>query len=163
MTQNFASKILDGAVLPAWRSSLRQAGKALVVTNGCFDLLHIGHAHYLQEARNLGDALLVGVNADWAVKELKGDHRPINDELSRAGLLAALEAVDAVYIFPELRATEFLTLSEPDIYVKGGDYTVDSIPQEERRAVESKGGKIQFLKFLPGHSSSSLLEKLKRL
>ena len=107
------------------------------MTNGCFDLLHVGHVTYLEAARNLGDCLLVGVNGDAGVRELKGTGRPINVEQDRAAVLAALQSVDALSIFPEATATRFLRLAEPDIYVKGGDYTLETLNQEERRAVEN--------------------------
>src|SRR5216110_849402 len=103
-------------------NELRASGKKLVATNGCFDLLHLGHVTYLESARNQGDALLIGVNSDASVRELKGPNRPVNNENDRAAVLAALEAVDGVFIFPEKRATSFLALAKPDIYVKGGDY-----------------------------------------
>jgi rfaE bifunctional protein nucleotidyltransferase chain/domain len=132
----------------------------LVATNGCFDLLHIGHATYLEAARNQGDCLLIGVNGDAGVRELKGSGRPINGEQDRAAVVAALQSVDAVAVFPESTATSFLRLSQPDIYVKGGDYTLETLNQDERRAVESTGGKIVFIPFVQGKSSSSMLEKI---
>lgn len=135
----------------------------MVVTNGCFDLLHVGHATYLESARREGDFLLVGVNGDSAVKALKGQNRPINSETDRALVLAALESVDAVCVFTDVRATRFLDLAAPDIYVKGGDYTLETLNQEERRVVESHGGRIVFIPFVPGKSTSSLVEKIVRL
>ena len=160
---NFRAKILSVKSLTEWRTALRATGKTLVVTNGCFDLLHAGHVIYLEAARNHGDALLVGVNGDSAVRALKGEGRPINPESDRATVLAALQAVDAVCIFSEPQATHFLTLAQPDVYVKGGDYTVESLNQEERRAVESAGGKIVILPFVPGKSTSSLIQKVAHL
>jgi rfaE bifunctional protein nucleotidyltransferase chain/domain len=151
------------ANLPEWRQRLRATGKRLVVTNGCFDLLHTGHVLYLQSARNCGDALLVGLNGDHSVRELKGPSRPVNSEADRALVLAALEAVDGVCVFPERTATQFLGLAQPDIYVKGGDYTVESLNQEERRSVEAAGGKIHIIPFVPGKSTTALLEKIARL
>ena len=130
------------------------------MTNGCFDLLHVGHVTYLEAARNLGDCLLVGVNGDAGVRELKGTGRPINVEQDRAAVLAALQSVDAISIFPEATATRFLRLAEPDIYVKGGDYTLETLNQEERRAVENAGGKIVIIPLVQGKSSSSMLEKM---
>jgi D-glycero-beta-D-manno-heptose 1-phosphate adenylyltransferase len=132
----------------------------LVVTNGCFDLLHRGHVAYLEAARDQGDALLVGVNGDEAVRELKGRGRPLNGEADRAAVLAALEAVDAVCIFSERTATRFLTRAQPDVYVKGGDYTLDSLNPEERRAVEAAGGRILIIPYLPGRSTSELFRKI---
>ena len=156
---NFLSKFVPYSDLPRWRAQFR-GGKKLVVTNGCFDLLHLGHVTYLQSARNLGDLLLVGVNSDAAVRGLKGDGRPINSEQDRAAVLAALQSVDAVTIFPDVRATQFLAAAQPDIYVKGGDYTLETLDQDERRTVESVGGKIILIPFVPGKSTTSLLKKL---
>ena len=160
---NFRDKIIAWDDLPAWRKQFRATGKKLVVTNGCFDLLHLGHVTYLEKARNFGDALLLGVNGDAGVRELKGPTRPVNCEGDRAGVLAALASITAVCIFPEKTATNFLAAAQPDIYVKGGDYTLDTLNQDERRAVESAGGKIVLVPFVPGKSTTSLLEKISRL
>jgi len=160
---NFREKILPWEKLRPWRESLRAAGKQLVVTNGCFDLLHAGHVTYLEQARNLGDALLIGLNADLGVRQLKGPDRPVNSQDDRAAVLAALESVSAVCIFNELTATLFLAEVNPDIYVKGGDYTIDTVPQEERRMVEKLGGKIAFIPFVPGKSTTGLLKKISQL
>jgi rfaE bifunctional protein nucleotidyltransferase chain/domain len=160
---NAAEKILSQDKLPAWRERLRAAGRRLVVTNGCFDLLHRGHVTYLEAARAQGDALLVGVNADASVRELKGPHRPVNEEDDRAFVLAALACVDGVCIFREKTALRFLTEVKPDIYAKGGDYTIDTINQEERRLVEGMGGKVVVLPGVPGKSTTALLEKISRL
>src|SRR5579864_3103756 len=121
---NFRDKIISWDALAAWRDKLRAQKKKLVVTNGCFDILHLGHVTYLESARNLGDALLIGVSGDNGVQQLKGANRPINSESDRAAVLAALESVTAVCIFSEKTATRFLSIATPDIYVKGGDYTL---------------------------------------
>jgi len=160
---SFRDKILPLAALPAWRAELRVQGKKLVATNGCFDILHAGHVIYLAAARQQGDALLVGLNSDGSVRQLKGEGRPVNEETDRAAVLAALQAVDAVCIFPELRATRFLALAQPDIYVKGGDFTLDQLPQEEREVVEKSGGKIITVGFVPGKSTTALLKRIARL
>ena|SRR6266481_5819963 len=160
---NFRDKIIPWQKLPEWRDAIRASGRKLVVTNGCFDLLHLGHVTYLETARNRGDALLVGLNGDDSVRQLKGKDRPLNSELDRAGVLAALESVDAVCIFAEREATRFLSVAQPDVYVKGGDYTLDSLNQDERRAVEQAGGQIVIIPFVPGKSTTALLEKISRL
>jgi rfaE bifunctional protein nucleotidyltransferase chain/domain len=160
---NFRSKIIAWDQLTAWRQNLRNAGKKLVVTNGCFDILHLGHVTYLENARNSGDALLIGVNSDAAVRGLKGDGRPVNSEGDRAAVLAALQSVDGVCIFADTTATKFLAAAQPDIYVKGGDYTLETLNQNERRAVEDAGGRIVLVPFVPGKSTTSLLEKISRL
>jgi rfaE bifunctional protein nucleotidyltransferase chain/domain len=160
---NFRGKIIAWDDLPAWRSQVRAGGKKLVVTNGCFDILHLGHVTYLENARNFGDALLIGVNSDAAVRGLKGPGRPVNSETDRTTVLAALESVDGVCIFSDTTATKFLAAARPDIYVKGGDYTLETLNQDERRAVESSGGQIKLVPFVPGKSTTALLEKISRL
>ncbi|HEV8543086.1 MAG TPA: adenylyltransferase/cytidyltransferase family protein [Verrucomicrobiae bacterium] len=157
---NLRAKIVPYAGLDVWREKFRATGKRLVVTNGCFDLLHLGHVTYLETARNLGDALLVGVNGDDAVRGLKGEGRPVNSEQDRAAVMAALESVQAVCVFPDVRATNFLAAAKPDIYVKGGDYTLDTLDQNERGIVESAGGRIVLIPFVPGKSTTGLLKKL---
>lgn len=156
---NFREKIIAWGELPAWRAARRAASRRLVVTNGCFDVLHVGHVTYLEAARNLGDALLVGLTNDVHVHQLKGPGRPLNDAQDRAAVLAALTSVDGVCIFPDLNAITFLSVAKPDLYVKGGDYTLDTINQEERRFVESQGGRIVILPGVPGKSTTALLER----
>lgn len=160
---NFRDKIIAWDQLPEWREQIRADGKKLVVTNGVFDILHLGHVTYLEAARNFGDGLLVGVNGDAATQELKGTGRPVNAESDRAAVLAALESVSGVCIFPEKTMTKFLAVAQPDIYVKGGDYTLDTLNQEERRAVEAAGGKIEIIPFVRGKSTTALLEKISKL
>lgn len=160
---NFRSKIIAWEKLPAWRSAVRAAGRKLVVTNGCFDILHLGHVTYLENARSFGDVLLIGVNSDAAVRGLKGAGRPVNSETDRAAVLAALQSVDGVCLFADTTATNFLAAAQPDIYVKGGDYTLETLNPDERRAVESAGGKIVLVPFVPGKSTTGLLEKISRL
>lgn len=159
----FREKMIPWDQLPAWRSKFRATGRKLVVTNGCFDLLHVGHITYLEQARQMGDALLVGVNGNNSVQQLKGEGRPLNDEQDRASVVAALASVDAICIFSDKTATRFLSAAQPDIYVKGGDYTPETLNQDERRIVEQAGGKIVIIPMVPGKSSTSLLEKIRRL
>jgi rfaE bifunctional protein nucleotidyltransferase chain/domain len=159
---NFRLKIISDDLMD-WRARIRATGRKLVVTNGCFDILHPGHVTYLEAARNLGDALLVGLNADESVRALKGPLRPVNCETDRAMVLAALESVSGVSIFPERTATEFLRCVRPDIYVKGGDYTLETLNQDERRAVEDSGGSVTILPIVPGKSTTSVLERIARL
>ena len=132
----------------------------MAATNGCFDILHAGHVNYLQAARNEADALIVGLNSDRSVSELKGPDRPIHTEADRAAVIAALEAVDAVFIFDELRATTFLELAQPDVYVKGGDYEVEDLPAEERAVITAQGGRITVLGHVPGKSSSDIARRI---
>jgi rfaE bifunctional protein nucleotidyltransferase chain/domain len=154
-------KILAAVQARALGKEMRENGRRLVFTNGCFDLLHAGHVRYLQAARALGDALLVAINGDESVRALKGEGRPLNRAEDRAELIAALECVNHVVIFPDLRATELLEIVRPAIYVKGGDYTEDSLHAEERAALERIGAEIRILPFEAGHSTSALLEKIK--
>ena len=154
-------KIVELEQLPSRVAQLRSAGKKLVATNGCFDLLHVGHVRYLQTARGLGDALVVGINSDESTRQLKGDERPINNENDRAEVVAALASVDLVTVFNDVRAVRFLELAAPDVYAKGGDYTVDTLDQSERELLKRIGAEIRIIPFQPGHSTSALLEKLR--
>jgi rfaE bifunctional protein nucleotidyltransferase chain/domain len=146
--------------LAARTAELRAAGKKVVFTNGCFDLLHVGHVRYLRAARELGDVLAVGINGDDSVRELKGPNRPLNNERDRAELVAALECVDLVTIFPEARATRLLEMVRPAIYAKGGDYTPATLNAEERAVLEKIGTDIRIIPFEAGYSTSLMLEKL---
>ena len=153
-------KIVDLEELSDRSEKLRSVGKKLVATNGCFDLLHVGHVRYLQAARALGDLLAVGLNADRSVRELKGGGRPITTESDRAEVLAALECVDLVTVFPEMRATRFLAAARPAIYVKGGDYRSDTLNEEERAALKKIGAEIRLIPFEAGYSTSRLIEQI---
>lgn len=157
---DFHEKIIPLDQLAAWRKGLAESGFRLVVTNGCFDVLHVGHVRYLEAARDLGDVLLVGLNSDESVRSLKGPTRPVNPETDRAIVLAALQCVNAVCVFPEVTATRFLELARPDVYAKGGDYTIETIPTAERAGVEQAGGTIQFLPFIPGKSTTGIIQRL---
>ena len=159
----FRDKIVPWENLPAWRAACRALGQRLVVTNGCFDLLHLGHVTYLESARECGDVLLVGLNSDAAVRELKGPSRPVNAEADRAAVLAALQSVDGVCVFTDKTAIRFLTLAQPDIYAKGGDYTLETINQDERRVVEGAGGRVVIIPVVPGRSTTAVLEKISQL
>ncbi|HSH39345.1 MAG TPA: adenylyltransferase/cytidyltransferase family protein [Chthoniobacterales bacterium] len=153
-------KVLTLDALAAKARDLRTRGQKLVATNGCFDLLHVGHVRYLQAARRMGDALVVGVNGDASVRALKGESRPLNGEAERAEILAALAAVDFVTIFPQLRATEFLKRARPAVYVKGGDYTPETLDADERSALSEVGAEIRIIPFEAGYSTSSLIERI---
>lgn len=156
-------KIVDAEQLRAIAQKMREKGEKLVLTNGCFDLLHAGHVRYLQSARALGDALAVAINADESVRALKGEGRPLNREADRAEVLAALECVEHVVVFAEVRATELLEKVRPAIYVKGGDYTEKTLHAEERAALERAGAEIRILPFEQGHSTSNLIDQIKKL
>ena len=156
------TKIIDMNELAQRARELRAAGKKLVATNGCFDLLHVGHVRYLQAARRLGDVLVVGLNGDRSVRELKGNGRPVNNEGDRAETLAALGCIDFVTIFPETRATRFILAAQPAIYAKGGDYTSETLNADERTALQKVGAEIRIIPFEKGYSTSLLLEKLRK-
>ena len=153
-------KIVDLEELSDDCEKLRAAGKKLVATNGCFDLLHIGHVRYLQAARALGDFLAVGLNGDRSVRELKGSGRPITREPDRAEVLAALQCVDLVTIFPQIRATRFIAAVRPAIYVKGGDYRSETLNEEERAVLKEIGAEIRLVPFETGYSTSRLIEQI---
>lgn len=136
----------------------KAAGKTLVFTNGCFDIIHAGHVRYLAEARKLGDCLIVGLNSDRSVKELKGPTRPINHQDDRAEVIAALAAVDYVVIFDERTAETLISEIKPDIYVKGGDYCIADIP--EAHVVANNGGKTVLIPEVPGRSSTNMIKKI---
>ena len=152
-------KLKTASELSAIRAAMGAAGKSLVFTNGCFDLLHVGHVRYLQQARVLGDALVVAVNGDDSVRALKGPTRPINSELDRAEVLAALECVDFVVLFHTERVTELVREIRPHIYAKGGDYTVATLDPGERTALEEAGTQIEILSLVPGKSTTATLAK----
>jgi rfaE bifunctional protein nucleotidyltransferase chain/domain len=155
-------KILDQARLVSKANALREQGGKLVLTNGCFDLLHVGHVRYLRAARALGDSLTVAINSDDSVRHLKGEGRPLNSESDRAEIVAALESVDYVVIFSEPRVTQLIEQVRPAIYVKGGDYTPNSLDRTERNALERVGAEIRILPLEPGRSTSTLIEKITR-
>ncbi|MBQ9366029.1 MAG: D-glycero-beta-D-manno-heptose 1-phosphate adenylyltransferase [Schwartzia sp.] len=138
---------------------LHQGNQKIVFTNGCFDIIHAGHVKYLNSARSLGDVLIVGLNSDKSVRMLKGESRPINNEHDRATVLEGLRAVDYVTIFDERTAEALITLVRPDVYAKGEDYTIDTLP--EAKLVEEYGGKVSFIKFLAGHSTTGTIDKIK--
>ena len=147
--------------LKQWRENLRLSNKTLVFTNGHFDLLHVGHLDYLEKARALGDALCIGLNGDSSTTRLKGIGRPLVPALERARLLAALRPVDAVTIFEEDTANALIEALQPDIYVKGGDYADKPLP--ERPIVESYGGRVVLIDYLPDHSTSALIARIRAL
>ncbi|MEP7013986.1 MAG: adenylyltransferase/cytidyltransferase family protein [Verrucomicrobiota bacterium] len=156
-------KIINMDELAARAKASRATGKRLIVTNGCFDLLHVGHVRYLQAARALGDALAVGVNDDRSVLGLKGAGRPVNNANDRAEVLAALSCVDFVTIFQGALATGFLSAARPAIYVKGGDYSPETLNVEEREELEKIGAEIKIIPFESGYSTSVLLKKLQKI
>jgi D-glycero-beta-D-manno-heptose 1-phosphate adenylyltransferase len=155
-----ATKVLDRSEAAEVRN--RHPGKTVVFTNGCFDILHVGHVRYLGAAKRLGDILVVGLNGDASVGELKGPGRPLNQQADRAEVMAALEAVDYVIIFEEMRVDSLLRQVLPQIYAKGGDYTFQRLDPDEVAALEEIGSKIVILPLVPGKSTSQLMQALQR-
>ena len=153
-------KILSLEKLLGVRKGLRAAGQRLVFTNGVFDLLHVGHVRYLAEARSLGDALIVAINSDKTVRELKGEERPVTNENERAEILAALRSVSYVTIFDDVSPRTLIAQVLPDVLVKGGDWGLDEI--HGREEVEAAGGKVASLPFVTGASTTSIIDKMKK-
>jgi rfaE bifunctional protein nucleotidyltransferase chain/domain len=136
-------------------------GKTIVLTNGCFDILHIGHARYLREAKRLGDYLFIGINSDESVKLLKGPGRPLNNENDRAELLSYFSFVDYLVIFEEKTADNLIMLIKPDVYVKGGDYTKESLPEGE--SIDKVGAKAAFISFVAGYSTTKIINRINEI
>ena len=149
--------LLARSTIPQALEKFRQ--KKIVFTNGCFDLLHVGHVRYLQEARSLGDLLFVGVNSDASVKKLKGPERPLQNENDRAEILLALKCVDFVSIFDEPTPLELIQVVRPQVLAKGGDWKIEQIVGSD--FVQSYGGSVRSLQFVQGHSTTQLIEKAK--
>ena len=137
---------------------LKARGKKIVFTNGCFDILHAGHVRYLTAAKNFGDVLIVGLNTDESVRRLKGDSRPINNQFDRAEILLGLKAVDHVIFFGEQTAENLIAEVKPNIYVKGGDYTLETLP--EAKIVQQFGGRVELVNLVAGHSTTNIVEKI---
>ena len=155
-----SNKILSPSELPRERERLRAAGKTLVFTNGVFDLLHVGHVRYLAQAQQLGDALVVAINSDDSVRQLKGEGRPLMNQQDRAEVLAALTAVDYVTVFDDISPRGLISELLPDVLVKGGDYTLEQI--HGREEVEAAGGRVVSLPFVDGASTSRIIERMKK-
>ncbi len=157
MSLPYQKDVLNRAELLDRARTWRQANERIVFTNGCFDLLHVGHLKTLWQAKAEGDHLVVGVNSDASVQRLKGPTRPLNNEQDRAILLAALKCVDAVIIFEEDTPVPLLTALQPDVHVKGGDYRLEDLP--EAATIHGYGGKIVLVEVVPERSTTSLIEK----
>jgi len=159
MLQVAKNKIIEFDRVSESAERLRDRGISLVTTNGCFDLIHLGHLSYLEQARSLGQCLWVGINSDESVRALKGKTRPLNPQSVRCQQLAALCFVDYVTVFNERTPEAWLSLVQPQVHVKGGDYDVDDLP--EKKIVESAGGKVVCLSFLPGYSTTNMIHQMK--
>ena len=150
--------LIERKNISATCEKFRQQGKKIVFTNGCFDILHAGHVRYLTAAKSFGDILIVGLNTDESVKKLKGENRPVNNEQDRAEVLLGLKAVDEVVFFGEQTAENLIAEIKPDIYVKGGDYTLETLP--EAKIVQSYGGEVKFVQLVAGRSTTNIINKL---
>ena len=139
---------------------LRSENKTIVTTNGCFDILHVGHVRYLEKAKSFGDVLIVALNSDKSVKSIKGESRPINNENDRAEVLSGLRSVDYVVLFDEDSPIDLLLQIKPDVHTKGADYTIESLP--EAKGIMEAGGRIEFISFVEGKSTTSIIEKMRK-
>lgn len=139
-------------------NDLKNQGLKIVTTNGCFDILHVGHLRYLKKAKSFGDVLVVALNSDSSTKALKGDSRPINNQNDRAELLSNLNCVDIVVIFNEISPEKLLVEIAPDVHTKGADYTIETLP--EAKAILNAGGKIEFIEFVDGKSTTNTIKKI---
>jgi rfaE bifunctional protein nucleotidyltransferase chain/domain len=139
---------------------LKEQGKTIVTTNGCFDILHVGHVRYLEKAKSFGDVLIVALNSDKSVKSIKGESRPINNENDRAEVLSGLKSVDYVVLFDEDSPIDLLLQIKPDVHTKGADYTIESLP--EAKGIMDAGGRIEFISFVEGKSTTSIIEKMRK-
>src|SRR5262249_29062764 len=156
--QRARDKVMGWDALEAQLAEARERGRRIVFTNGCFDVLHVGHSRYLEEARALGDILVVGLNSDSSVRGLKGPRRPIVPEADRAELLAALAAVDYVALFDELTPDALIRRGRPDVHVKGGDYRAEEL--REAPLVRSLGGEVRVLSLVDGHSTTDIVRTI---
>src|ERR1700744_2125823 len=160
LEQAILDKIIDLQSLKAKREQWKADGRKVVFTNGVFDLLHIGHITYLAKAAELGDKLIIGLNSDTSVKRIKGEDRPVNDQNSRAALLAALFFVDAIVVFEEDTPINLITALMPDILVKGADYSIENIVGAKE--VMANGGEVKTINFVEGYSSTSIIQKIRK-
>ena len=159
--QPASARVISFSECVAVRQRLRNENRRVVLTNGCFDVLHRGHFEYLERSASLGDFLIVAVNSDSSIQTLKGPDRPLNNEQDRAFAIASLRCVDLAFVFPGPRLSSELRAIAPDIYTKAGDYTVESLDPDERRALHDVAAEIRILPFIAGHSTTSLLQKLR--
>lgn len=150
--------VIDGRDIETFCDTLRKGGQRIVFTNGCFDILHAGHVRYLAKARSFGDCLVLGLNTDASVRRIKGPTRPINCENDRAEVAGALRSVDYVVLFGEPTAEGLIAKVRPHVYVKGGDYTLDTLP--EAKIVQSYGGRVELVPMVEGRSTTHVIEKI---
>ena len=152
-------KLVKEDEINALIKKLRSENKTIVFTNGCFDILHAGHVRYLKESKSKGDVLIVGLNSDSSIKKIKGESRPINNEQDRAEVLSALENVNYIIVFNETTPVKLLDKIKPDIYTKGADYTIETLPEAD--TVIKNGGRVEFIKLVEGKSTTKIIDKIK--
>ncbi len=152
-------KLIDRKNIVAFINELRKDGKTVVTTNGCFDILHVGHVRYLQKTKTFADYSVVMLNSDKSVRAIKGPTRPVNNENDRAEILCALECVDFVVLFDEESPQNLIAEIKPNVHTKGADYTVETLP--EAKTIIENGGRIEFISFVEGKSTTSIIEKMK--
>lgn len=152
-------KLIDRKNIVELITELRKDGKTVVTTNGCFDILHVGHVRYLQKTKTFADYSIVMLNSDKSVRSIKGPTRPVNNENDRAEILCALECVDFVVLFDEDSPQNLIAEIKPNVHTKGADYTVDTLP--EAKTIMENGGRIEFISFVEGKSTTSIIEKMK--
>lgn len=162
VTRRALQKVVTGNTLEKILKRLKRQRKRIVWTNGCFDILHVGHVRFLETAKALGDILVVALNSDASVRQFKGSDRPINAERNRAEVLAALEAVDYIIIFRSPSPLRMFQRFAPQIYVKGGDYTLETLNQKERRCLEGHGASIYFVPFVKGFSTTRIIAQFQK-
>ena len=155
------NKIIENSEIEQLAKQLKGESKTIALTNGCFDILHIGHARYLKEAKKLADILIVGINSDLSVKKIKGENRPINNQDDRAELLSYFEFIDYLVIFTEPTADDLILKIKPDFYVKGGDYTKESLP--ENQSVDAVNAQVAFIDFVKGYSTTNIIKLSKSI
>lgn len=155
------NKIIENIEIEQLANKLKAESKTIALTNGCFDILHIGHARYLKEAKKLADILIVGINSDLSVKKIKGENRPINNQDDRAELLSYFEFIDYLVIFTEPTADDLILKIKPDFYVKGGDYTKESLP--ENQSVDAVNAQVAFIDFVKGYSTTNIIKLSKNI
>lgn len=158
LNDNFDNKLIKRENISQLVADLKQQGKTIVTTNGCFDILHVGHVRYLRKTSECADVLIVALNSDKSVKSIKGDSRPINSELERAEVLSALAFVDYIVLFDEDSPVNLLSEMAPDVYTKGADYNLDTLP--EAKALLAKNIDIRFIDLVEGKSTTKILEKM---
>ncbi len=152
-------KVIERENVATFLNDLRKNGKTVVTTNGCFDILHVGHVRYLQKTKTFADYSVVMLNSDKSVRSIKGPTRPVNNENDRAEILCALKCVDFVVLFDEDSPQNLIAEIKPDVHTKGADYTVETLP--EAKTIIENGGRIEFINFVEGKSTTSIIEKMK--